>query len=390
MLERRGYDVIEVSRIETTEGLSRLEKEWSRLVEQCQNKNIFLTFEWVSLWWKHLRGDKELYVLVARQDKDIVGIAPLMVSKIKRPGIHKKKLEFIGMPLSDYSDLILADMDAHKKQEIVQAFLEFLKKNRKDWSLISLNRIPEGSQTLDLIRKAKKPCLFYGRAACDVSPRLIREAPGAANPNQAEVGESAKSLGRSVNRFLRDGKGRIESCSKSKADCSALLEQLFRQHIMRWEGSHTPSMFNDENYRRFFIELMKKLIPAGLADIIYIHFQKKPAAFLLVFKYNDVFSDYMTTSDLSLSKHSPGRVLLKLSLESEASKRFKVYDFMRGGHKYKLKYANRIVRLYNVMMHKNMILFILDYMSCKMEFLIKQNERLYEFFLRFEKKLRLF
>lgn len=389
--------MIDVSRIDNAEELLGLSKEWNKLLESCSHRNIFMTFEWIYSWWKHFGKGRNLYVLVASEEGQIKGIAPLMVSKIKNVGIRARKIEFIGMPLSDYSDFIIDYRDIKKGDEILQAFCDFLKSNKKDWDLINLNRIQEGSPTLKIFRSIRKPSRLSGGFSCDFAPRLVR-GPSSIKDNKQRVHKELrqdnkdpeKSMGRSVKRFLRDGKGKLTSCNNNKEGCSEKIELIFSQHIKRWEGTPTTSMFNDENHREFFIEVMDLLMPKGLADIIYLPFNEKPAAFLLVFMYNDVFCDYMSTSDSSLSRYSPGRVLLKLSMDSEISSRYGVYDFMRGNHRYKLKYASQILRLNKIIIHQNPVLFLLDLVSSRMEFIVKQNEWLYEFFLRFEKRLRVF
>ena len=55
---------VRVDRVDDEPGLRALAPEWDPLLEASSARNLFLSWEWVSLWWTiYGRGDR-LHVLV--------------------------------------------------------------------------------------------------------------------------------------------------------------------------------------------------------------------------------------------------------------------------------------------------------------------------------------
>jgi hypothetical protein len=74
-----------------------LQPHWNRLLEASGSASIFLTWEWVSLWWAIYGAGSTLNVLVARDAAgDLVGIAPLKRRTLGPFGLVQVA-EFIGV-----------------------------------------------------------------------------------------------------------------------------------------------------------------------------------------------------------------------------------------------------------------------------------------------------
>src|ERR1022692_2078954 len=56
---------------------------WDRLVEKANVGHPFLTHDWIRTWWECFGGERELKILMVRRDGELVGIAPLMISRTK-------------------------------------------------------------------------------------------------------------------------------------------------------------------------------------------------------------------------------------------------------------------------------------------------------------------
>jgi CelD/BcsL family acetyltransferase involved in cellulose biosynthesis len=374
--------MLEISLVDSFEALAKLEVEWDALLDASPNKNIFLTFEWISTWWKYFGHGKRLFVLLAKNNGKLIGIAPLMISGASRFGISTSRLEFIGMPLSDYSDFIISE----KSEQVLQAIYAYLDENRHEWGFINLNRILESSSTLDLSRGILNRSGLFGIYHSDFAPSLVFDG----NDEIIQKKILDKSARKKLKIFLENKGGSIESCKENGGDAQELLHIFFEIHKKRWNSTSTPSIFNDPNTCQFFESVMLSLMKKGQADIFYLTVDKRPIAFLMAFLYDNVYLQYIIVHDTSLSQYYPGIILLVQSLEYNRFKKYREYDFMRGGEKYKFKYANRIKRLYKISIHRSLFLYLLDFISSKLEMYIKQHERLYSFFIRFEKKLRLF
>jgi hypothetical protein len=79
--------------------------EWNKLVSVSGADRFFLSHEWLSQWWRHFARDHaELMVLAAYHDDELVGIAPFMLTRVRRGPLYFRSVQLLGGSL-DYSDL---------------------------------------------------------------------------------------------------------------------------------------------------------------------------------------------------------------------------------------------------------------------------------------------
>ena len=78
--------------INLDEGFGEIREQWTELLAHSSSDCIFLTWEWLHAWWKHLSDGRRLSILAMRQAGALVGIAPLAV----RPALPRRMLPFRG------------------------------------------------------------------------------------------------------------------------------------------------------------------------------------------------------------------------------------------------------------------------------------------------------
>src|SRR5262245_20813529 len=101
---------MQVEIIRDTAGLLRLEGEWNELLAASSSDGVFLTFEWLSTWWKHFNGGRELHLITVRDEGRLVAIAPFVRCGWRmRPPRLVSALEFMGVDhvTSEYLDVII-------------------------------------------------------------------------------------------------------------------------------------------------------------------------------------------------------------------------------------------------------------------------------------------
>src|SRR6266850_3632355 len=97
-----GTDGLTVEVVDTRERFASLRNEWDDLVSSGTG-DIFQSFDWMHLWWKHygVHPDRRLHVLVFRADGLPAGIAPLFLEQDRFVGFaFRKRLRMIGCGVS--------------------------------------------------------------------------------------------------------------------------------------------------------------------------------------------------------------------------------------------------------------------------------------------------
>jgi CelD/BcsL family acetyltransferase involved in cellulose biosynthesis/GNAT superfamily N-acetyltransferase len=334
-----------VEKIGNPEEFEKLKAEWNKLLEKNESKNIFLTFEWLYCWWKIYGRDKELYLLAVREGPEIVGLAPLMRSTIRKLGRKRKIIQFIGTPNVDYCDFIGAD-----KELIVRQIVGYLKDHKSEWDVVELSQISDRSGTLPVIEKILNES---GR------PHLKKEIEtcygyiyNGLDDERANFSyHRGATLKKAVNRFNREGGLRLERIT-DPAEIERTLPQFFKLHINRWRETGSPSKFLQEENRRFFIELVRTLGPLGEVCFFVLKSGELPVAMVFNFEYGKVINHYTIAINVYFRDRSPG-ILLLLQQSEYLIRRGYDLDFSRGAHQYKTLLTNREYINYQVAVFKN-------------------------------------
>jgi len=373
--------MLTITKVGSFEELMKLNNIWNALLEKSDIEPTFLNFEWISEWWKCFGKDKKMFILLVKENEETIGIAPLMISLVRKLGISIKKMEFIGMPLSDYCDFIIVN----KKEEVINKIYEYLSENKNIWSFIKLSRILESSSTLSILTKVSKNQLLSNKSFCDIL--LYMDLNDEEFIRNNIINNKTKKR---IRKIRREGTLSFLRLGDNEEKFSALIKKFFETHKLKWNMTNTPSMFNDPNYETFFSNVFKSLVQKGMADIFYLKFNDKLIALDLVFLYNKRILRYQQSYDIEYSNFSPGKTMMLMAVEYFISKGFKEINFMRGNEKYKLKFSKHATKLFSLSIHKNIILYFLDSFSSFIEKKIKENDKLCNFFIKYEKKLRIF
>src|SRR5258705_472886 len=119
-------DRVSVEIVDDTARLIGMREAWTDLLAHSDSDCVFLTWEWLSTWWRHLAGDKRLFVPIVRHRGEVVAIAPMVV---RPPGISSvlpfPAIEFMGTGSigSDYLDVLIRRGQEARAMEAIAACL---------------------------------------------------------------------------------------------------------------------------------------------------------------------------------------------------------------------------------------------------------------------------
>ena len=83
-------------RIESAKEFYELREEWNALLQSSASNCVFLTHEWMSTWWKHLRETRQLSIVTARESGRLIGIMPLALRPPQYARMMPRLLEFLA------------------------------------------------------------------------------------------------------------------------------------------------------------------------------------------------------------------------------------------------------------------------------------------------------
>jgi len=317
--------LLEVRRASDEQALSALEPVWRELFTAAKGAPLFLSFEWMSLWWKHFGTREKLLVLTVWKAERLVGIAPLMLSR--RQGA--RVIEFIGTGRSDYLDFLMAD----DPRPAIAAILKYLMSIRDEWDLICLRDIPEDSPHLEILEGlALEMGLCFEKDRSTVSPYL---------PISGTWEEYLATRSRDKRRKIRQNRKRLEEMEGAEvALCTeGLGEDTVRAMVQveqqSWKQRAGTARLTTPEARAFYADILKTFSRCGWVTLWLVRESQKPIAYKLVFKHNHKMYSYNSAYDLRYSRVSPGSNLTAMALEYAFQHQMAEYDFLRGDEKYK-------------------------------------------------------
>jgi CelD/BcsL family acetyltransferase involved in cellulose biosynthesis len=303
-----------------------LRESWHDLLQKCDH-NVFSTWEWLSIWWKHFGNNRRLLILVAEEGNRIAGIAPLMYSVHKMFGLRQGRIEFVGTRDSDYCDFILAE----KAGECIELFIKYLKRAEK-WDCIELTDISENAECLPHLRKFSKDLKPIHRC-------LYTPLPESYKKFMIRLGRKhRKNITRMSRRLEEAFKVEFISYSKPQSFYEG-MQYLFDLHQKRWKSRGFPGIFVDERARAFNLDIAKSFSERKWLCLFLMKLSGKPVSAAYGFKYQSRFYEYITGLDPMYSKYSIGNLLRAHIISQLIQEGLFEFDFMRGAEEYKDRWS---------------------------------------------------
>lgn len=317
-------------------GFDALAGEWNDLLHHSPSDTIFLTLEYQRAWWRHL-GEGELLILAARDDGELVGIAPLFAAENPQ---GQRVLATVGcVDVSDYLDFIVA---RGREGEVYPALLDYLAGGGVEWDTLDLCNIHQNSPTLALL-----PALAEARgwtvetARDDVCP--IVPLPG-------DWEEYLQMLSKKQRHEIRRKMRRVEAQAEahwyivgSERDLATEVEDLL--NLM---AASTPdkAAFLTPRMRGFFRQLAHVACDAGWLQLAFLEIGGRKAAAYLNFIYNNRVLVYNSGLDWrAFPKLSAGIVLTAYCIRHAIEHGRELFDFMRGDERYKYQFGSQDIEV---------------------------------------------
>ncbi len=341
-----------VSVVSLYKELLELDKEWKELFSKSDSSNIFTSWEWNSLWWKHFGDGNELLVLTVEDEGEIIGIAPLMAVPGSIPLLTRPVVTFFGGVLADYAGFLIS----RKRKEVLRSMIEFLQGQNR-FGVINFGRICETSPDYmplkDVIDSLESRCVV---SVSNVNPALRIENTWDEYFRSVSKGVR-QDIRTSHNRAKTEGGIIFEDHDEAKPE---IMEQFFRLHKERQADKIGKSIFESKEVREFINELAASFSSMKWLDISILRLKDRVVSIVFAFRHNGEFYYWIPVFDSNFSKYSPGKVHLYYLLMQCFEQKFTRFDLMRGGEPYKLKWSNSELISYDVKIYRSYYYYLLD------------------------------
>jgi len=307
-----------------------LAEEWSALLRRGALDTLFLTPQWLEVWWRHFGAGLDLTLLLARDaDGTLVGIAPLYA--VEQAG--QRVLQFVGgVDVSDYLDFIVAE----GREDVYHAVVDYLLADPFPWDLLDLHCLPGDSPT-----RAGILCRVC-QACCPGDAQVELEEPTPYIPLPGDWEAYLGSLDKKQRHEVRRKMRRIEREAEvrwHRLEDRARLDEEVDVFVQLHRASHPDKdAFMTEEMAAFFHDAAVVTFEVGWLSLYTLWLDGRPAASIWCFDYGDDLLVYNSGFDPEWRYHlSPGNVLMSYCIRDAIARGKRRFDFMRGGETYKYR-----------------------------------------------------
>lgn len=362
-------DECKVRIIKTTDDLLSLEQHWDGLLAASVNPNIFLTFDWCSIWWQTFKNERlELNVISVWREDELVALAPLYREK----GLSSS-LKFMGAGAPLYPDYLNFIVKEGYEEGATEAIMNAVMS--VSWDYFNISDIDEQSILLPLIKKYSQR---YGRIYTKKAARCpYISLPNTYDEYSARLEREHRRKIRGTHKKVAAAFAKIEFGSWPWEDITQGLEELSRLHRKRWEQKDEAHTFEEKKYIDFHRVFCATAVKKKYVNICYLKFGPALAALIYMFHYGNKDYYYQSGFDPAFYSYRPGILLLDYVIKCAIGHQMKEFDFLRGNHSYKKEWAQEVRNTVSMLFFRKTIYgflsFVLKYAVPKIKTTIKST-----------------
>lgn len=328
------------------EGLESLSGIWDSLLQRSSDDNaIYLTYDWVTIWWKHFGDGNRLNILLIEKEEEVIGIFPLMITEYKVGFLKFCALETIGSVNCNYIGLVPCE----NREEVVTALITYLEKELRMGKLVlRLTLVPEYSELLRMLREHAS--LFSKNLVVQENAKTL--APYISLPATWE--EQFSSLSRNRRWLLRKELRKLNEAYKVEfRECAAdnlesMLNMFFDLHQRRWQSVNVRGVFSNPRMKEFYRDIARQFHQNSWLCFSYLTVDSEVVSAEFGFVYNGKLYGATAARDLRYSKYSIGHLHYMFMIKDAIKKHLREFDFLKGDEPYKFywtKSARRYMEL---------------------------------------------
>ncbi|HPS42697.1 MAG TPA: GNAT family N-acetyltransferase [Anaerolineaceae bacterium] len=316
---------------------TELKESWNLLLDESSSHVPFLRFEYLQEWWDTRGGgewpqDSRLAILVAEEDGELTGIAPLFIPGGEEPS----RLMLLGsVEISDFLDVICCPENLER---FCAELLAYVKENQirlGDVRSLDLYNLLDSSPSLATLATAAQ------QLELDCSESVLQHCPYIPLPGNWETyleGIDKKQRHEIRRKMRRAAEDEVAAEFYITSD-PARLEEDIEDFLSLMEQDTDKACFLTANMRDHMKRTMRCSFENGCLQLAFLIIGGKKAAGYFSFDYLDRIWVYNSGLDREYMPYSPGWVLLGHMLQW-ANENGKVeFDFMRGDEDYKYKFG---------------------------------------------------
>jgi CelD/BcsL family acetyltransferase involved in cellulose biosynthesis len=309
---------------------------WNNAVQRCLDNHVFLTWEWLSTWWKHFGGNRKFLLLTLSDSGRVLASAPLMSTVYSLFGARVRKIEFLGTPASDYQTFLLTE----RKTENVELLLGYAQRRVPDWHFVELTDVPERCETSQILGSMRLAPLGFEHEVMEACPYV--SLPEDFDDFQRTLSPHFLNEIRRRERRLGEEFGVEFEVVERSEHAEDAVRSLAILHQKRSVVKGHMGIFSDERVMGFHLDIARSFAKNGWLLVAFLKVNGRRVSGQYNFIYANKLYCYLSGFDPVYAKYGLGSIIDFRLIEHCINAGIKEYDFARGQEPYKNRWNPRL------------------------------------------------
>jgi len=362
---------MQVEVIRDLEQLASLREAWDQAVGNSNFDSVFVTHTWFYCWAKHFASNQNIYVVIARDGGEILGIMPLLIEQHRFwPRITLRSMT----NLQSYKYNLIVSKS--RSAEILSAMLKHISR-KLPWHKMELDFVAEPAENIPLLQAMQGRDYFRMRTEFHMDSPYVRIS-GNWNDYLAQRDKKVKkNLGYFERKLEKEGTTVVYSVHDG-TELRTDIASAFAIERSSWKGDCETAIANSEAETNFYYELGELMSAGGKFGLYFLELNGERIAFDYCLTHNDHFNVLKTGYNPAFSKNSPGRILRKKVLHDLFDgDRYSIYDLLGAFEPWKKEWSDTAQTLLHIHIYNYRLSAMFDYTIAQGINRIKRSLRRY-------------
>lgn len=331
-----GALTVEVHR--SFDDLTDIRDEWDALVQSIGG-DLFATFDWCDVWWKHYGVRRSLEIHTVRRDGVLIAALPLFRETVRIGPVALRVVRLVGCDHGVTTcQLIMHPGDASAVLDIVLNRIAELGR----WDVLSIGPLPGYSdQDLQIVGALRECDGVQSVTVRDLDPHMLFDLPSDFDAYLKGLSTKERRNVRRDERKLEDRGPITRRCVDDPEQVQEAFTAFITLHQQHWTGKRHLGHFGDwPDAEAFHREMVDRQLQRKRLTLITVHAGDD----LVASEYAYHFADRAHWILAARQPRIPGRIGYCALVREAMERGVTCVDGLRGLYEYKRLLGARIER----------------------------------------------
>ena len=352
-----------------------MQSEWDEFMESV-GCDIFLTYDWCRLWWRHYGKGHRLCVFVFRCQGDMVGLIPMYIEKLWLGPVYLRIGKIVGTDFT--SATIIPPIKKTVQKEIIQELYKHISCLR--WDVLYLGPIAGIYRDFDVMLQLFRE--YLGR------DNRIRSKQKFVQTYYMLSGKEDKIIGlsqkqqrnirhkyKTLHRLLGDDDTTIVSQFASGENVKLFFDDFCEMHRRRWQTVGKSGYFGEwPGSRQFHFELAREQLRHNRLRLLRVKAGTHTLGYKYAYEFGDTYMEYLDArlDSGKFRRAGLGQIMFSEQLEKVVQKRVKYIDALCGKYAHKQHLGGKMLPVHNLFVYsgklnsrfRNFLFYVLAWLLC--------------------------